>query len=276
MTLTYRSVKGSPLTIAEGDGNIHDLDDRVTAIEDNPPEARSIDSVSIAGNLLTITYTDATTDDITIPVATFRARGPWAAGETYAANDIVTNGGAAYLALQAFVAGSIFDADESDSDGALWGELIPAITTILASNVIYVGSTDTLPDVDNVQDAIDELATTTRSFRGVPGKESDDTTYEISPDDMTANYIRFTNAAGCTVTIPADDTDTAWELWDEVHIRAATDGDVIIDHDCDVTVHPPPDSVLTLLGNGATATLKRVGDNEWDVMGLFVADAGSS
>jgi hypothetical protein len=273
--LTYRAVKGAPLDSAEGDANIHNLDDRLTVVETSPPEARSIVSTTNAGALVTVTYTDDTTDELIFNLPNLRSRGPWAAGETYNVNDTVSHGGALYQALQAFVAGDIFDPDESDSDGALWAEVFPAITTITASNVEYLGSTDTLSS-DNVQDALDELAASvqdlesaTRSYRGVPGKTVTDDTYTLSVDDMAANYIRFTNPSGCIVTVPADDSDP-FELWDEVHIRAATAGDVTIEHESDVTVHEPPGCILTLLGDGATATLKKVGDNEWDAMGLFV------
>jgi hypothetical protein len=33
MTITYRLVKGSPLTFAEEDGNFSDLDGRLTTVE---------------------------------------------------------------------------------------------------------------------------------------------------------------------------------------------------------------------------------------------------
>lgn len=59
MTLTFRDVKGSNLTAAEVDENFRDVDGRITTMEENPPEAVSIDVIEVSGSTMTIVLTDA-------------------------------------------------------------------------------------------------------------------------------------------------------------------------------------------------------------------------
>lgn len=67
MTLTYRtsgawgSGKGSNLTAAEIDGNTYDLDQRVAALETDPPEPNQISNITQSGNTITIHLEDGTT-----------------------------------------------------------------------------------------------------------------------------------------------------------------------------------------------------------------------
>ncbi|RWC29854.1 MAG: hypothetical protein EOS70_23485 [Mesorhizobium sp.] len=73
MTITYRSVKASNLTAAEIDDNFHDLDDRIQAIEDNPPEPVNISNIIVVGTQMTIVLEDATEfGPFTLPQANFR------------------------------------------------------------------------------------------------------------------------------------------------------------------------------------------------------------
>jgi len=53
--------KGSNLTPAEVDENFHDLDGRVTEIEDNPPSPNQIADITQDGNQITIVMDDAST-----------------------------------------------------------------------------------------------------------------------------------------------------------------------------------------------------------------------
>jgi hypothetical protein len=70
MTITLRSTKGSPLTIAEADGNITDLDTRLTALEEGGAGGVGIASISVVGTQLTVTLTDGTTQGpFTLPKA---------------------------------------------------------------------------------------------------------------------------------------------------------------------------------------------------------------
>lgn len=73
MAIVLRSVKGSNLTADEVDGNFTDLDDRVSEIEDNPPEPVNISNITLVGTQLTIYLEDATVyGPFTVPQASFR------------------------------------------------------------------------------------------------------------------------------------------------------------------------------------------------------------
>ncbi|TIX27295.1 hypothetical protein [Mesorhizobium sp.] len=73
MTITYRSVKGSNLNATEVDNNFHDVDDRLTEIEENPPAATGISNITVSGTQMTIYLEDATVlGPYTLPQANFR------------------------------------------------------------------------------------------------------------------------------------------------------------------------------------------------------------
>ncbi|AZV21485.1 hypothetical protein [Mesorhizobium sp. M7A.F.Ce.TU.012.03.2.1] len=73
MTIIYRSVKGSNLTATEVDNNFHDVDDRIQAMEDSPPEPVNISNITVTGTQMTIYLEDATVfGPFTLPQANFR------------------------------------------------------------------------------------------------------------------------------------------------------------------------------------------------------------
>ncbi|TIW11298.1 MAG: hypothetical protein E5V66_14130 [Mesorhizobium sp.] len=73
MTLTYRRVKGSNLTADECDDNIEELDGRVSAIEDNPPEPNNISNMTVDGTQWTVYLQGgASFGPFTLPQANFR------------------------------------------------------------------------------------------------------------------------------------------------------------------------------------------------------------
>jgi hypothetical protein len=80
-------------------------------------------------------------------------------------------------------------------------------------------------------------------------------------------YIRFTNAAGCAFTIPANGS-VAYPVGTEIH-GIGTQGQVTLVADTGVTINTPE----TLLTSGAFAafTAKKVGTNEWDLFGNLEA-----
>jgi len=67
MTITYRgdgawgTGKGSNLTPGEVDGNFHDLDSRVDALETVPPEPIEISLITQAGDTITVHMSDGST-----------------------------------------------------------------------------------------------------------------------------------------------------------------------------------------------------------------------
>ncbi|RWF44306.1 MAG: hypothetical protein EOS65_02710 [Mesorhizobium sp.] len=79
MTIVYRTNgawgagQGYNLTAAQIDGNFYDLDQRIQAIEDNPPVPLNISNMTVVGTQWTIYLEDATAfGPFTLPQANFR------------------------------------------------------------------------------------------------------------------------------------------------------------------------------------------------------------
>src|SRR6516225_8787796 len=111
MTITYRLVKGSPLTFAEEDGNFSDLDGRLHSLE-NLSYSNPIDAITVSGNQLTFHYTTAAgggSDTVTIPTAQWKGRGEWQPSSVYAVNDLVIDAGNLYLVQIAHTSQTTFD-----------------------------------------------------------------------------------------------------------------------------------------------------------------------
>lgn len=128
--LTFRSVVGRPLSSDEADGNIHNLDDRITDIETGPNTAISIDYIAQAGGdqfYITLTNHDIQ-GPFTIPTSNWNDRGAWLASFAYAAFDIVVNGNSVYLVNVAHTSGLTFDPGATDGDAHnLYSKLITAL-----------------------------------------------------------------------------------------------------------------------------------------------------
>ena len=132
--------------------------------------------------------------------------------------------------------------------------------------IINAGSAIGSSDYVTYQQVLDLISGEDITFYGAPIVTVSTTTLTLDRDLHAGKYLIFTNASGCTVTIPPNE----FTLADEVHLRSATDGAVTCTEGAGVTVqyadvYTGPD----LYGNGATATLKLVGSNTWDVFGLL-------
>lgn len=104
MTITYRTSgawgagKGANLTAAEVDANFHDIDERLTAVEDNPAQAVQIDNITSSGSALTITMDNGDSyGPLILPVAAFVFRDWWEPSTVYSRNDIIINANKLYL-----------------------------------------------------------------------------------------------------------------------------------------------------------------------------------
>lgn len=73
MAIVYVLVKGAPLTKAEFDGNLSDLDSRLTTIEGTPPTPKEIANFLVEGSQFTVVMDDATEyGPFTLPQQNFR------------------------------------------------------------------------------------------------------------------------------------------------------------------------------------------------------------
>lgn len=115
---------GANLPAATIDGNFYDLDGRVTDLESNPPTARSILSIVTDSNIMTITYTDSSTDVLVLPVASIRFTGPYQGGTTYLINDIFTVNGQVYIVRHGLTAPDDFNPNETTVDGTAYSLIL--------------------------------------------------------------------------------------------------------------------------------------------------------
>ncbi|WP_413207692.1 carbohydrate-binding protein [Rhodospirillum sp. A1_3_36] len=109
VSITYRTAhadwgagKGTNLTAAEVDRNFHSL--RLAVEQAAGTAGRGIASMTQSGYVLTVTYTDATSESFTLPAPDTEARGAWAAGPSYARGDLVSRLGGSYLCIASHVA----------------------------------------------------------------------------------------------------------------------------------------------------------------------------
>lgn len=134
MTITYvgpnawGSGKGAPLSRAEHDGNVRNLDQRIVALETNPPEPNEIEEVQVTGSQMTFVMQDASTfGPFTLPTSRWVWRGDWAASTVYAVNDFLTDTDRnMYLVLRTHTSEATFDPNLQVSGGSAY-ELIMEI-----------------------------------------------------------------------------------------------------------------------------------------------------
>lgn len=268
-TLTYRSVKGSPLTSAEGDGNVHNLDDRVTDLETNPPEAVSIADVTASGDQLTFLMTDSTTrGPVTIDVSSFNPRGTWATNTLYSELDFffAPDGQSYVVRFNHTSDPSTFDPGANDGLGHDYYELffaIPAMAIPVGGGPGDVLAKNSATDFDLIW-----LPSQVQPIGTIA-----DITFAPSLGDANT-YWRCTHSLGCTITIPFD-VNVGFAIGTELHFRQCQVSALIISGDSDST----GDVIINSISGfetatdtqGAVVTLKKIGADEWDIWGLLAA-----
>jgi hypothetical protein len=148
--------KGADLTPVEVDMNFWDILQRLTAVEDDPPEAVGIDHITTTDNTFTVFLTSgASQGPFTLPSAKFTII-PWTPLTLFAPNTFVTEAGNTYLVLLAHTSAASFDPNANDGSGnELYGLLpFPAqpILQVLdagwtALTALHYGEIFSVPDV---------------------------------------------------------------------------------------------------------------------------------
>jgi hypothetical protein len=234
MTITYRLVKGSPLTFAEEDGNFSDLDGRVHTLE-TAHFANPIDAVTISGNQLTFHYTTAAgggSDTVTLPTAQWNGRGEWQPGVSYAVNDLVTESGNLYLVKVAHLSATSFDPGEQIGGQHVYQFILGPLGQ--TETVALSGSAYTLQGTDNLK------------------------------------FYRTTATVGSvTVTIPLNAT-VAIPLNSEVSFRQSGSSVLNFTAAAGVTLNVPTGFSAGTSYVGAVITLKKVATDSWDIFGALV------
>jgi hypothetical protein len=291
MTITLRATKGAPLTITELDGNFTDLDGRVQGLENTASTARSIDEITQSGNSLFIQYNDSTQDGPFTFDVRIEYRGDWAASTVYAVNDLVKSNGVIYIVAIAHTSGLTFDAGANNGSG---GDYyipfleMPELQIPVGGDAGYVlakASSDDndvqwqargLPDGGAAgyvlqKASSDDLDVEWAAASDAPGVTNiSAATWTLALSDANT-YMRFTSASGCIVTIPVY-ADVAFPVGTEVHLRQAGAGSIQLavgaESAADITINPQRAGYGTYTTwQGATLTIKKVGTNEWDVIG---------
>lgn len=237
--LTYRLVKGSPLTEAEFDGNVHNLDDRMVVVEAATVGAVHVVDAQIntAGHLELILSDSTVIDAGPMPVGgSFAAsfKGVWTPLTFYHQNDLFTAPSSNWLGavLRDHTSASTFSWGANDGMGhdyyAVVIPLAAAPTTVTFSATTH---TLTLDDVN---------------------------TYIRTTGDSTAHFIDVTIPTNASVPIPIDS---------DIHFRQSSDDQIVFMPSGGVTLNFPDDAHPVTAVRGAVVTLKKVGTNEWDLFG---------
>lgn len=126
MPILYRALKGAPLTAEEVDNNFKDLDTRLKSLEDSPPDAEGIASISVENGQMTLQGTQGNTfGPFALPKVFWKARGPWQKNTLYAPFDVVAYGTSLWGCLIGHTSGETFQAT------SLWQEIFsfPELST---------------------------------------------------------------------------------------------------------------------------------------------------
>lgn len=298
MPLVYVLVKGSPLTKAEFDGNISNLDGRLVALEDDLPTPVGIDDVEQIGESFQFVFTDSTVSSlIQLPEVSIRGMGAWLPLTSYLRNDIVSANGNAYIVRVNHTSEATFDAGAINSDdGELYALMIPAPELSLppsgGEGMVLTKASDSDYDMQWTNAGVpiggiagsvltkasgDDYDTEWAAAASAPVAEIAVT--EFSPALADANgFFVCTHTSGCLVRIP-EHTSVAFPIGTELHFCQDTSvGSVILigqDSDNNVLVEAPVGyEPLTAL-HGAVITAKKIDANRWKVFGLVAAEQAS-
>ncbi|MDR1267369.1 MAG: hypothetical protein LBJ70_03255 [Holosporales bacterium] len=117
MGITYRHLKGSPLTSAEVDANFESLDQRLRLLEG--ARASPADLVHIEQHDTRLRFLDPsgrTLGDVELPTPRFAPKGAWETAHVYEKGDLVAHEAHTWYAMRSHEAGTF----EEDRSQGLW------------------------------------------------------------------------------------------------------------------------------------------------------------
>ncbi len=235
--ITYRLVKGSPITEGEYDGSLHNLDDRVTVVEAVAgSNAYPVNfEINTAGHLDVIMSNGATIDAGALPetggIAT-SYRGTWQPFTVYAVNDLFTAPSSNWLGvvLVAHTSAATFDWGANDGFGhGFYAILVSFSPAPMPVELTDIAHTLTLDDVN---------------------------TYMRSTGINTGGIL-ITIPADASVPIPVGSDFHFCQRGDPIYFAAAGG----------VTLNKPVDLQLYTANVGSVVTLKKIATDEWDLFG---------
>lgn len=231
MTLVFRRDLSRNLTAAEADGNIDDLNGRITTVE-GVTASGGITSMTVSGSTLTLHFSDSTTQSVDLGTANAyslsdHVRGSWLPTTAYVKDDIFVYQGSLYVVAYPHTSAGTFDENSTTS-----GHNNYKVICRFGEGVITVSTTTATPNASYAN-----------------------------------KYIRCTNAAGCTITLNANVFAPA----DRMTFRQCGAGGLIFEWPTGVTVNVVSGYQAATAHIGAVVTVFIVGAAEYDVFGLLSA-----
>lgn len=258
--------QGSDLTPAQADVNLWNVKQAVEYIQDNPPEAVSIESISQTGDTLTVHYTDASTDGpFTLPSIPIVFRGAWVISTAYAVGDVITAGGSTYIVIYAHISDpTAFDAGENDGLGHNYYGLLlenPAGALPAGGSAGQVLTKSSSTDYA----AAWASASAIRPIVNISG-----TTHTLAADNAGA-WHRFPNVSAKTITVPAN-ADVAIPIGSVYMLRqCGAGGMTVVEGSSGIVINGLYGFDLATDTLGATLELIKINTDEWDLVGYQVA-----
>jgi hypothetical protein len=119
--------KGARLVAGEVDDNFWTVDQAIKALTENPTQPKQIQSITVAGNQMTITLSDGVTQfgPFTLPTAAFNVTGPYQGSHVYARFDLFTANEGMYLVLQPHTSLSVFNPADGNVNGPYYYLIFP-------------------------------------------------------------------------------------------------------------------------------------------------------
>jgi hypothetical protein len=229
MTLTFRRDLTRNLTAAEADGNVDDLNGRLTTVEGGAASG-GISSFTISGTILTLTFTDTSTMSVDIGSANAyvmgnHLKGVWQPSIAYIINDIFYFQGTLYCVIYNHTSAASFDENATSAGHNVYKVIVR-----------YGDGVATVTDA-----AITAAAT------------------------LTNQYLRCTNPAGCSIQLNAN----VFGPGDRMAFRQCTSGHLSFVAGPGVTINGLVGYALTTSIQGAVVQIEVVGAAEYDLWGLM-------
>lgn len=289
--------QGAPLTAAQHDGNIYNLDSRVVLLE-ALDLGKTIEDITSSGNIVTFHMSDDSRIDIAFELPDFRYRGVWTNSTAYAVNDIVTVSGSGVYRVKiahtsaatgSFNPESTDESTSGDGSDAIYELWLPepdlvrmmkwlgAFTgtyaykqyDVFSSSIygLFIVNSDhtsaTTFDPDALDSASARLYTQIAPPPFLPVDTISGTAHTITRADA-GKYLRCTNTSGCTIVFEDDDFDVGTEI----KFEQASVGTVIFTGDTNVLVIPQrADYDHTTAYEGAVVTAKYLSTGAWKLIG---------
>jgi hypothetical protein len=293
--------EGQNLTNVEVDTNFYELDQRVLLMETSPPEAVSIESFEVIGDLLYIHLTNyAVEGPFELPMRRFMPRGVWQPSTLYLVDDLVSMGGVLYAVPTEHTSALTFDPGANNgSGGDFYSVLFEAPETAIPTGGItrqVLGKlSNTNFDIGWITGLLPAGGSTTWILQkasagnydvewaprpSVGGLTTTDMTFSFGNRTLRATTIAFpngdefkyfhcNNTTGSNIRISLSVSEP-FSVDTEISFRQQNTGSTItFTFDSGVTLQYPDGFLPRLYGRGAVATLKKVDTDTWDLFGLL-------